>query len=108
MHTHTQNKTVYEIASELNRLHSLGLAGQLTPADIVGGTFSLSNIGAVSLVYTADYIGYIVMLQFCVQIGGTYTRPMLLPPEVAIGAFGKVQVSTVYFCCVPLSIDYMP
>ena len=45
---HLQNKTVYEIASELNRLHSLGLAGQLTPADIVGGTFSLSNIGAVS------------------------------------------------------------
>ena len=47
-HLHLQNKTVYEIASELNRLHSLGLAGQLTPADIVGGTFSLSNIGAVS------------------------------------------------------------
>ena len=39
---HLQNKTVYEIASELNRLHSLGLAGQLTPADIIGGTFSLS------------------------------------------------------------------
>ena len=47
-HTYLQGKTVYEIASELNHLHSLGLVGQLTPADIVGGTFSLSNIGAVS------------------------------------------------------------
>jgi len=26
------------------------------------------------------------------QIGGTYARPMLLPPEVAIGAFGKIHV----------------
>ena len=26
------------------------------------------------------------------QIGGTYAKPMLLPPEVAIGAFGRVQV----------------
>jgi len=26
------------------------------------------------------------------QIGGTYTKPMLLPPEVAIGGLGKVQV----------------
>ena len=51
-HTHThnvmQNKTVYEIASDLNRLHHLGVSGQLTPADVRGGTFSLSNIGAVS------------------------------------------------------------
>ena len=31
---------------------------------------------------------------FCLffQVGGTYARPMLLPPEVAIGAFGRVQV----------------
>ena len=46
-HIHTQNKTVYEIAAELNRLHNLGLAGHLPQSDIAGGTFSLSNIGAV-------------------------------------------------------------
>ena len=28
---------------------------------------------------------------FTVQIGGTYTRPILLPPAVAIGAFGKIR-----------------
>lgn len=27
------------------------------------------------------------------QIGGTYTKPVILPPEVAIGALGKIQVS---------------
>ena len=28
------------------------------------------------------------------QIGGTYARPLVLPPQVCIGAFGKLQVST--------------
>lgn len=27
------------------------------------------------------------------QIGGTYAKPVILPPEVAIGAIGKIQVS---------------
>lgn len=27
------------------------------------------------------------------QIGGTYAKPVILPPEVAIGALGKIQVS---------------
>ncbi|GAM23756.1 hypothetical protein SAMD00019534_069310, partial [Acytostelium subglobosum LB1] len=65
-----QNKSIFEIAQELNRLQKVGLAGQLTPADMSGGTFSLSNIGT---------------------IGGTYASPVLLLPEVAIGAIGKIQ-----------------
>lgn len=65
-----QVKSVVEIAKELDRLMQLGQAGQLGMVDLTGGTFSLSNIGAV---------------------GGTYARPMLLPPEVAIGAFGRVR-----------------
>ena len=62
---------MFEVATELNRLQTLGLSGQLPPADTADVTFSLSNIGA---------------------IGGTYANPLLLPPSVAIGAFGKIQV----------------
>ena len=27
------------------------------------------------------------------SIGGTYMKPVILPPEVAIGALGKIQVN---------------
>ena len=60
--------SVLEIAGELDRLVKAGRDNKLTPKDISGGTFSLSNIGA---------------------IGGTYAKPVLVPPQVAIGAIGK-------------------
>uniref|UniRef100_A0A4W6FV86 Dihydrolipoamide acetyltransferase component of pyruvate dehydrogenase complex n=1 Tax=Lates calcarifer TaxID=8187 RepID=A0A4W6FV86_LATCA len=63
--------SVFEIAQELNRLQALGSTGQLGTSDLTGGTFTLSNIGS---------------------IGGTYAKPVILPPEVAIGALGKIQV----------------
>ena len=58
---------------ELNRLHDLGLKGKLPPADIVGGTFSLSNIGAVSQVtetikVTCLYLVAITGAYVCVAI----------------------------------------
>ncbi|GFS90748.1 lipoamide acyltransferase component of branched-chain alpha-keto acid dehydrogenase complex, mitochondrial [Nephila pilipes] len=65
-----QNLNVLQIASELNRLQDLGKRGSLNQNDLSGGTFSLSNIGA---------------------IGGTYAKPVILVPEVAIGAIGKIQ-----------------
>merc|ERR1712178_122315 len=65
-----QARSIIEIASELNRLHQAGLENKLRPDDLSGGTFSLSNIGA---------------------IGGTYASPVLLMPQVAIGALGKIQ-----------------
>lgn len=43
-----QALAVYEVASEINRLIALGLAGKLGSDDLSGGTFSLSNIGTVS------------------------------------------------------------
>lgn len=66
-----QNKTIIEIALELNKLQEKGSNGQLGLQDISGGTFTLSNIGIV---------------------GGTYTKPVILPPQVSIGALGKIQV----------------
>lgn len=62
--------SVFEIASELNRLQKLGSLGQLGTTDLTGGTFTLSNIGS---------------------IGGTYAKPIILPPEVAIGAVGSIK-----------------
>ena len=42
-------------------MHALGLAGKLGGAELNGGTFALSNIGS---------------------IGGTYAKPVILPPQV--------------------------
>jgi 2-oxoisovalerate dehydrogenase E2 component (dihydrolipoyl transacylase) len=65
-----QQLTIFEIAAEVQRLAELGQAGKLGADDLTGGTFTLSNVGS---------------------IGGTYTKPILVVPEVVIGAFGKFQ-----------------
>ncbi|XP_033884130.2 lipoamide acyltransferase component of branched-chain alpha-keto acid dehydrogenase complex, mitochondrial-like [Acipenser ruthenus] len=66
-----QMLSIFDIAAELNRLQTLGATGQLGTSELTGGTFTISNIGS---------------------IGGTYAKPVILPPEVAIGALGKIQV----------------
>ncbi|XP_046745343.1 lipoamide acyltransferase component of branched-chain alpha-keto acid dehydrogenase complex, mitochondrial isoform X2 [Diprion similis] len=65
-----QNLDVMTIAKELNRLQELGRRAAIPPSDLAGGTFTLSNIGVV---------------------GGTYTKPVILPPQIVIGAVGKTQ-----------------
>ncbi|ETK92490.1 hypothetical protein F441_04276 [Phytophthora nicotianae CJ01A1] len=65
-----QAKSIMEIAEDLNRLQQLAVAGKLAPSDLTGGTFSISNIGS---------------------IGGTYMSPVLMVPQVAIGAIGQIQ-----------------
>jgi len=65
-----QDKSILEIAKEMQRLHAAAISSQLSPSDMTGGTFTLSNIGT---------------------IGGTYASPVLLLPEVVIGALGKIQ-----------------
>ncbi|CAH0749751.1 unnamed protein product [Diatraea saccharalis] len=67
-----QNKSILEIARELNTLQEKGVKGQLGLNDLSGGTFTISNIGIVS-------------------VGGTYTKPVIFPPQVAIGALGRIQ-----------------
>jgi hypothetical protein len=42
-----ESKSIIDIASELNRLQTLGDAGKLSTADLTGATFTLSNIGTV-------------------------------------------------------------
>jgi 2-oxoisovalerate dehydrogenase E2 component (dihydrolipoyl transacylase) len=38
-------KSILEIAADINALQQRGAAGKLGPADLTGGTFTLSNIG---------------------------------------------------------------
>ncbi|ALC49758.1 CG5599 [Drosophila busckii] len=65
-----QSKNIIQIAKDLQALVERGRKGTLTPADFADGTFSLSNIGIV---------------------GGTYTHPCIMAPQVAIGAMGRTK-----------------
>ena len=64
-----EKKSIAELAAELTELHKRGVNGKIEPHQLSGGTFSISNIGA---------------------IGGTYAQPMILPPEVCIVAIGRI------------------
>lgn len=63
-----ESRSILDIAIELNRLQKLGKENKLGKTDLTGGTFTLSNIGA---------------------IGGTVASPILFVPQVAIGALGR-------------------
>jgi 2-oxoisovalerate dehydrogenase E2 component (dihydrolipoyl transacylase) len=65
-----QDKSIFEIAADLQRLQALGADNKLGPDELSGGTFSLSNIGV---------------------LGGTYASPVIMVPQVAIGAIGRMQ-----------------
>uniref|UniRef100_W8BNA3 Dihydrolipoamide acetyltransferase component of pyruvate dehydrogenase complex n=1 Tax=Ceratitis capitata TaxID=7213 RepID=W8BNA3_CERCA len=65
-----ESKSILDIAKDLNELIERGRKGTLTPRDFAEGTFSLSNIGVV---------------------GGTYTHPCIMAPQVAIGAMGRTK-----------------
>lgn len=66
-----ESLTVLEIAKQLNKLIESGKNGNFSTSDLSGATFSVSNIG---------------------MVGGTYAKPVILPPQVAIYAIGMTQV----------------
>ncbi|ABZ76791.1 Dihydrolipoyllysine-residue (2-methylpropanoyl)transferase [Shewanella halifaxensis HAW-EB4] len=66
-----QDKTILEVAAEITRLTNAARSGRVSPADLKGGSISISNIGA---------------------LGGTVATPIINKPEVAIVALGKLQV----------------
>ncbi|KAG5487027.1 hypothetical protein LSCM1_07694 [Leishmania martiniquensis] len=67
---HVERKSILDIAMDMHILVERGRNNKLTTQDMAGGTFTLSNIGS---------------------IGATTTAPVLLPPQVAIGAIGRLQ-----------------
>ncbi|CUS07273.1 unnamed protein product [Tuber aestivum] len=62
--------SILDIAAELRRLQGLGVEGKLTPADVSGGTITVSNIG---------------------NIGGTVVAPVIVVGEVTILGMGRAQ-----------------
>jgi 2-oxoisovalerate dehydrogenase E2 component (dihydrolipoyl transacylase) len=65
-----QQRSIVEIAHEIGRLTRAARSGIINPADLKGGTVTISNIGA---------------------IGGISAAPIINKPEVAIVALGKIQ-----------------
>ncbi|KAG8348872.1 putative dihydrolipoamide branched chain transacylase [Trypanosoma vivax] len=68
--TDVQLKDVVQLVHEVNELVDLGRRNQIPPGRLRGGTFTLSNVG---------------------PLGSTYATPLLLPPQVGIGALGCIQ-----------------
>ena len=88
---HCEQRNLWEIAAELNRLQEAASRQQLAPDDLRDGTFTLSNIGTVR---ESEKCIYLPNLNFdYLQIGGTYAHPVIFPPQVAIGALGNGESS---------------
>ncbi|RKO99516.1 hypothetical protein CXG81DRAFT_14379 [Caulochytrium protostelioides] len=77
---HCEQKSLLEIALELERLKRLAKQGALSRSDLADGTITLSNIGA---------------------IGGTVLHPVLVESTLCIGALGQAQTLPRYHPIVP-------
>ncbi|KAL4943356.1 hypothetical protein BDV06DRAFT_211106 [Aspergillus oleicola] len=69
------SRSILEVAQEISRLSELGKEGKLTPADLSGGTITVSNIG---------------------NIGGTYVSPVIVDSELAILGIGRARTIPVF------------
>ncbi len=85
-------KSIPQIARELATMAEAARSGSFTVDDLRGGTFTISNLGA---------------------IGGTYSTPIINPPEVAILLVGRSRMMPQYIegqfeprLMMPLSITY--
>jgi 2-oxoisovalerate dehydrogenase E2 component (dihydrolipoyl transacylase) len=67
-----QDKSIPQLTEELQRLKEAAAQGTVDAEDLKGATFTLSNIGAIGA-------------------GGKYMCPVVTPPQVAIGAIGKIE-----------------
>lgn len=68
-------KGIFEIAAETSALAAKARDGKLSPADMQGGTFSISSLGG---------------------IGGTYFTPIINAPEVAILGVCRSSIKPVW------------
>jgi 2-oxoisovalerate dehydrogenase E2 component (dihydrolipoyl transacylase) len=68
-------RSIYSVASEIARLANLGQRGKLGPADLSGGTITISNIG---------------------NIGGEVLTPIVVDGQLAIIGMGKAKAVPVF------------
>ncbi|KAF5305194.1 hypothetical protein FQA39_LY09282 [Lamprigera yunnana] len=66
-----EDRSIFEIAKELDRLLKHRKDGRFTTTDLSGGTFTVSNVG---------------------NIGGTYAGPIISPLQSAIIAIGRSKI----------------
>jgi pyruvate dehydrogenase E2 component (dihydrolipoamide acetyltransferase) len=85
-------KNIPQIARGLSQLAELARSGKFGIDDLRGGTFTISNLGA---------------------IGGTYSTPIINPPEAAILLAGRSRMAPLFIdgafqprLLMPLSITY--
>ncbi len=85
-------KNIPQIARALAQMADAARSGSFTVDDLRGGTFTISNLGA---------------------IGGTYSTPIINPPEVAILLVGRSRTMPQYLdgelqprLMMPLSLTY--
>ncbi|KAL3904242.1 MAG: hypothetical protein SGARI_005009, partial [Bacillariaceae sp.] len=67
-----QHKSIPQLTQELQQLKEAAAQGAVDSEDLKGATFTLSNIGAIGN-------------------GGKAMSPVVTPPQVAIGAIGKIE-----------------
>jgi len=65
-----EQRSIIDIATQVMAITAAARSGKINPADLKGGSITISNIGA---------------------IGGTVATPIINKPEVAIVALGKIQ-----------------
>lgn len=104
-----QNLSIVQVAAEIQRLQEKGLKGQLSLDDMSGGTFTISNIGSVSIHYFMRHLLGLrsvsteqksLVIQNVIfseiQVGGSFGIPVILPPQVVIGAVGRIDTIPKY------------
>jgi pyruvate dehydrogenase E2 component (dihydrolipoamide acetyltransferase) len=67
-------KSILELAQEIEKLADKARARKIEPSDLKGGTFTITNVGA---------------------LGGTYANPVINYPEVGILATGSIRETPV-------------
>lgn len=70
-----QSHSILSLAAEVKRLSAKAKEGRLTPFDMSGASFTVSNIGS---------------------IGGSVVNPIIVPPTVAIVGVGRVEEVPVF------------